>query len=85
MDKSKFYLTPGEIDDLYFNPPTTIWNEVVPHEELLKQISEASANHAIKTLVEWMLRFRHDCIECGWTITPEHEDWQELVKLVEDM
>ena len=82
MDKSKFYLTPNEIHRIYCVREDM---SVPCFEDCGERIARASANHAIKTLVEWMLRFRHDCIECGWTITPEYKDWQELVKLVEDM
>ena len=47
------------------------------------EIYEAGADAMHKADVEWLMQFRHDCIECGWTITPDHEDWQKFIEGIE--
>lgn len=42
------------------------------------------AKAQLKKVVELLKEYRHDCIECGWTITLDHEVWQALLEEVKE-
>ncbi len=64
------------------NPYPTLLRPDEKQENYVRHLSkdgkifEAGADAMHKADIEWLMQFRHDCIECGWTITPDHEAWQ---------
>ena len=67
------------------------WKEIVKREcydgdVVYREIDtfEAGADAMHKADVEWLKRFRHDCIECGWTISPDHNDWRAFIEENDD-
>ena len=77
MDTSKFYLTPEEIYDSFDS-----WDE---SDERYEKVTIASANHAIKTLVEWIEGHGYKQFATDADLHLNHLDHKELLKLEEDM
>ena len=51
--------------------------------KVLQERLEALKKAQLRKVVGWLEERRHDCIECGWAITPEDEEWQAFKKELE--
>jgi len=76
MKLTDLYLKPEEIQQAAYIRPGN-------DDGSLTLVSKASANHAVKKVVEWLLAKKIDCY--GGNALILSEDWQALKKLVEEL
>lgn len=79
-----------ELGDLYFNPPTTMGNEFVPIDKILRTIAEAQLAHINK---EYPIKYKEEAdmvghfIDKGWLPPEEARELvaREREKAIEEM
>ena len=83
MDKSKFYLTPGEMNEVHDD---VIEECGFADDELIElRLARKAADYAIKTLVEWIEGHGYKQFATDADLHLSHLDHEELLKLEEEL